>query len=243
MNVIPAIDLLDGRVVRLKKGDYDQVTVYEDDPLIIAQRFAEAGFKHIHIVDLNGAKSGKFENLQHIRRIIDETGLTVQTGGGIRVFDQVQELFEAGLSKVVCSSMAVKNETDWLRALQSYGGEKCILGMDLKDGKMAYAGWLETMEEPVNNYLDRMIREGLEEVLCTDISRDGMLSGSNISLYSYLMKKFPSLRFIASGGVAGEGDLLSLSQIDVHAVVVGRAYLEGHLSIKVMKDYHQTEKK
>ena len=141
MNVIPAIDLLDGKVVRLQKGDYAKVTVYDDDPVAVARRFAEAGFGHIHVVDLDGAKSGRFENLPHIQRIIDQTGLTVQTGGGVRVFRQVEELFRAGLSKIVCSSMAVKNEPDWLKALQTFGGEQCILGMDLKDGKMAYAGW------------------------------------------------------------------------------------------------------
>lgn len=242
MNVIPAIDLLDGKVVRLQKGDYAKVTVYSEDPVEVARSFADAGFEHIHVVDLDGAKSGRFENLPHIRRIIDETGLTVQTGGGIRVFGHVQELFDAGLRNVVCSSMAVKNEPDWLRALQVYGGERCILGMDLKDGKMAYAGWLETMEEPVDSYLSRMIGEGLQEVLCTDISRDGMLSGSNVALYASLMTSFPELQFIASGGVAGEEDLQKLDAIDVHAVVVGRAYLEGHLPLETMKRYHQKKK-
>lgn len=242
MNVIPALDLLDGKVVRLQKGDYAKVTVYEDNPVVIAQKFADAGFEHIHVVDLDGAKSGRFENLPHIQRIIDETGLTVQTGGGIRVYDHVRELFEAGLSNVVCSSMAVKNEPDWLRALETWGGERCILGMDLKDGKMAYAGWLETMDEPVEAYLDRMVAEGLQEVLCTDISRDGMLSGSNVDLYSRLMDGFPTLRFIASGGVAGEEDLVQLNALNVHAVVVGRAYLEGYLSLDVMKAYHLRQK-
>jgi phosphoribosylformimino-5-aminoimidazole carboxamide ribotide isomerase len=242
MNVIPAIDLLDGKVVRLQKGDYAKVTVYNDDPVDVARAFADAGFRHIHVVDLDGAKSGKFENLPHIQRIISATGLTVQTGGGIRVYDHIQQLFDAGLSKVVCSSMAVKNEPDWLRALQTWGGERCILGMDLKDGKMAYAGWLETMEEPVDEYLGRMLAEGLQEVLCTDISRDGMLSGSNVALYSQLMERFPLIRFIASGGVAGEDDLKQLNAIDVHAVVVGRAYLEGYLSLEAMKNYHFPEK-
>jgi phosphoribosylformimino-5-aminoimidazole carboxamide ribotide isomerase len=239
MNVIPAIDLLDGRVVRLRKGDYEQVTVYENDPVTAARRFAEAGFDHIHVVDLDGARSGRFENLAHIQRIMDQTGLSVQTGGGIREFAHVKQLLDAGLSKVVCSSMAVKNEADWLRALHEFGGSRCILGMDLKDGKMAYAGWLETMDEPVDNYLKRMLAEGLSEVLCTDISRDGMLSGSNVALYESLMEQFPELDFIASGGVAGVNDLQLLAESGVHAVVVGRAWLEGHISMEEMRRWHK----
>jgi phosphoribosylformimino-5-aminoimidazole carboxamide ribotide isomerase len=240
MNVIPAIDLLDGRVVRLRKGDYQQVTVYESDPVTAARRFADAGFTHIHVVDLDGARSGRFENLSHIQRIMDSTGLSVQTGGGIREFAHVAQLLDAGIAKVVCSSMAVKNEADWLRALHTYGGERCILGMDLKDGKMAYAGWLETMDEPVDSYLKRMLAEGLTEVLCTDISRDGMLSGSNVELYQSMMAQFPELDFIASGGVAGEEDLRMLSEADVHAVVVGRAWLEGHITMEQMRYWHRS---
>jgi phosphoribosylformimino-5-aminoimidazole carboxamide ribotide isomerase len=238
MKVIPAIDLLDGRVVRLRKGDYTQVTVYENDPVAAARRFAEIGFSHIHVVDLDGAKSGRFENLPHIRRIIDQTGLSVQTGGGIREFAHVQQLLDGGISKVVCSSMAVKNEPDWLKSLHVFGGDRCILGMDLKEGKMAYAGWLETMDEPVESYLKRMLAKGLTEVLCTDISRDGMLSGSNVDLYRTLMEQFPELDFIASGGVAGEEDLRLLSEANVHAVVVGRAWLEGHISLEEMRYWH-----
>lgn len=242
MKVIPAIDLLGGKVVRLQKGDYDKVTVYSEDPVAVARDFAEAGFKHIHVVDLDGARSGEFSNLSLVLRIKDELGLSVQMGGGIRNFGHVAQLFESGVSKIVCSSMAVKNEAHWLKALEIYGGERCILGMDLKDGKMAYAGWIETMDEPVNEYLHRMQERGLKEVLCTDISRDGMLSGANVDLYQQLMIDFPELDFIASGGVAGLEDLKRLAKIDVHAVVVGRAYLEGHLSLNNMKDYHLAEK-
>jgi phosphoribosylformimino-5-aminoimidazole carboxamide ribotide isomerase len=239
MHVIPAIDLLGGQVVRLKKGDYNEVTVYESDPVMVAHKFAKAGFSHIHVVDLDGARSGRFENLEIIRRIMDKTGLTVQTGGGIRTYGHCRQLFGAGLAKIVVSSMAVRNEQDWLMALQTWGGERCVLGMDLKDGKMAYAGWLETMEEPVDSYLERMIDEGLQQVLCTDISRDGMLSGSNVALYKSLMSSFGDLDFIASGGVAGEADLVALEQANLFGVVVGRAYLEGHITLEQMRSYHQ----
>lgn len=238
MKVIPAIDLLGGKVVRLQKGDYEKVTVYSDDPVSVARDFAEAGFNHIHVVDLDGARSGEFSNLSLVLRIKDELGISVQMGGGIRNFGHVAQLFESGVSKIVCSSMAVKNEVHWLKALEIFGGDRCILGMDLKDGKMAYSGWIETMDEPVNKYLKRMQECGLSEVLCTDISRDGMLSGANIELYQQLMNDFPDLSFIASGGVAGLEDLKKLSGCNVHAVVVGRAYLEGYISLNDMKDYH-----
>lgn len=240
MRVIPAIDLLGGQVVRLKKGDYNEVTVYEKDPLHLARKFADAGFRHIHIVDLDGAKSGKFVNLSEILRIKNETGLSVQMGGGIREFSHCEMLFRSGINKIVCSSMAARNEKDWIDALVTYGGDVCILGMDLKDGKMAYSGWLETMDEPVDDYLRRMISYGLKEVLCTDISRDGMLTGTNTELYTGLMEKFPGLRFIASGGVSGEEDLLRLNSLGIDAVVVGRAYLEGHVTLQQMRSIHIT---
>lgn len=239
MRVIPAIDLLDGKVVRLQKGDYEKVTIYENDALTIAQRFSDAGFTHIHVVDLDGARSGKFENLGKIEEIIVRTGLSVQSGGGIRTFEHCKKLFESGISKIVSSSMVVKNEKDWLRALSEFGGEKCILGLDLKDGKMAYSGWLETMDEPVNTFLDKMMGFGVKEVLCTDISRDGMLSGTNTELYKKLMADFPNLKIIASGGVSNRADLEELDKINLHAVVVGRAYLEGYLTLEDMIFLHE----
>ncbi len=238
MKVIPAIDLLNGNVVRLKKGAYNDVTSYSKDPVEQAQVYKSAGFNHIHVVDLNGAKEGHFYNLPVITDIIDKTGLTVQSGGGIRTFEDCKKLFDAGISKIVSSSMAVRNEKDWLQALHHFGGERCILGMDLKDNKMAYAGWTETAQESTDSFLNRMVDEGLQEVLCTDISRDGMLTGVNIPLYKRLMKSFPKTRFIASGGVSGKADLHDLDDIHIYAVVVGRAYYEGHLDLPTMKTYH-----
>jgi len=240
MKVIPAIDLLDGRVVRLKKGAYDDVSSYTQSPVSQAQQYVDKGFNHLHTVDLNGAKEGKFVNLPIIKDIITQTGASVETGGGIRSFDDCQRLFDAGISKIVSSSMAVKNEPEWLKALHTFGGEKCILGMDLKDGKIAYSGWLETSDETAESFLKRMISEGLQEVLCTDISRDGMLSGVNIPLYQHLQDLFPDTRFIASGGVSGEEDLKALSELNIYGVVIGRAYYEGHLDLETMMRYHDS---
>jgi phosphoribosylformimino-5-aminoimidazole carboxamide ribotide isomerase len=232
MKIIPAIDLLDSKVVRLKKGAYKDVSSYNISPVEQAVQYVEAGFSHLHIVDLNGARDGKFINLP-------VTGATIQTGGGIRFFRDCQQLFDAGISKIVSSSMAVKNEPDWIKALHEFGGDKCILGMDLKNGKMAYSGWTETADESTESFLKRMIAEGLQEVLSTDISRDGMLSGVNIDLYKQLQSNFPDIRFIASGGVSGENDLQKLTELDIYAVVIGRAFYEGHLNLDVMKSYHE----
>ena len=234
MQVIPAIDLLNGQCVRLHKGAYDEVTVYNESPLGQAQDFKKAGFSHIHIVDLNGAKEGYFVNLPHIRQVIKELGISVQTGGGIRTFKDAEYLLEQGLSKVICSSMAVKNEPDWLRLLKEYP-DRTILGMDLKDGKIAYGGWLETASESVDSFVSRMIDHGLQEILCTDISKDGTLSGPNLDLYVELKSKFPAIRLIASGGVSSLEDLKKLEAENIDAVVVGKAYYEKRITLQQMK--------
>lgn len=237
MKVIPAIDLLNGQVVRLHKGDYDEATIYNDDPVAEARKFKEAGFKHIHVVDLNGAKEGNFVNLKHIKQIIQELDLSVQTGGGIRSYEDARMLLDQGISKVICSSMAVKNQEDWLQVLDDYGN-RAILGMDLKDGKVAYGGWLETLDQSLEDFLQPMIQRGLSTVLCTDISRDGTLEGPNVKLYNELSSRFPDLNFIASGGVSNADDLRALSKDNRYGVVVGRAYYEGKISLEEMMTYH-----
>lgn len=234
MQVIPAIDLLNGQCVRLHKGSYEEVTVYNESPLGQAEEFKKAGFSHIHIVDLNGAKEGYFVNLPHIKQVIKELGISVQTGGGIRTFKDAEYLLEQGLSKVICSSMAIKNEPDWLKLLEEYP-ERTILGMDLKDGKIAYGGWLETASEAVDSFVSRMIDHGLQEILCTDISKDGTLTGPNLQLYVELKSRFPEIKLIASGGVSSLEDLQALSSENIDAVVVGKAYYEKKVSLLEMK--------
>jgi phosphoribosylformimino-5-aminoimidazole carboxamide ribotide isomerase len=231
MKIIPAIDLLDGQVVRLQKGDYQKKTVYNDNPVQEASKFKEAGFNHIHVVDLNGAKSGKFENLPLIQKIIDRTGLSVQTGGGVRSKADVELLLEAGLSGIICSSMAVKKPKEWIHAIKSYP-EQMILGLDLKDGKMAYGGWLETSDQSIAEFLKPMMNAGLKTVLSTDISRDGMLSGPNFKMYRNLQIEFPELNWIASGGVSKIDDLKKLVSLNIYGVVVGKAYYEGRINLE-----------
>jgi len=235
MKIIPAIDLLDGQAVRLQKGDYNKKTVYNADPVEEAEKFRDAGFNHIHVVDLNGAKSGKFENLPIIKRIITELGLSVQTGGGVRSGEDIELLIDAGLKGVICSSMAVKKPEEWLKAIENYPDEM-ILGLDLKDGKMAYGGWLETSDTPIEEFLNPMIEAGLQTVLSTDITRDGMLSGPNVEMYSDLQRRFPRLNWIASGGVSSIKDLQTLKEKQLYGVVVGKAYYEGLINLDEMAE-------
>ena len=238
MQVIPAIDLLNGQCVRLHKGAYDDVTVYHASPIEQALEFQEAGFEHIHVVDLNGAKEGRFVNLPHIRQIIENLNISVQTGGGVRTFEDSEYLIREGINKVICSSMAVQHEADWIKLLHHYP-KQAMLALDLKDGKIAYAGWLETAAESVNSFVTRMQIEGLQEILCTDISKDGTLAGPNHELYKHLKAKFPTIRLIASGGVSSVEDLEKLEAAGIDAVVVGKAYYEGRLSLQEMAAFNR----
>lgn len=233
MFIIPAIDLLDGKVVRLEKGDYDKVTVYNDSAVDEARKFQEAGFGRIHVVDLNGARDGTFQNIGLVRDIIQDLDLSVQLGGGIRSSEDAEMLLDSGVSRIICGSLAVKEPETWLKLIETYP-ERTILGMDLKDGRIAYDGWTDTSEQSITDFLEPMVHSGLNEVLCTDVSRDGMLTGPNLSLYKKLMKEHPSLKFIASGGISGKQDLVDLDEVDLHAVVVGRAYYENKLTLEEM---------
>lgn len=239
MKIIPAIDLLDGQVVRLQKGDYAKKTVYNHNPLREAEKFRAAGFNHIHVVDLNGARSGSFENLPIIRSIMNDLGLSVQTGGGVRSRKDIDLLLEAGLNGVICSSMAVKKPDEWVKAVEDYP-EQMILGLDLKNGKMAYGGWLETSDAPIEEFLNPMMNAGLKTVLSTDISRDGMLSGPNVDMYADLQSRFPKLNWIASGGVANLQNLIELQNNNLYGVVVGKAYYEGNIRLDEMQQLNRS---
>jgi len=238
MIVIPAIDILDGKVVRLKKGAYTEVTEYPITPLEQAKLYEEAGFKRLHVVDLNGAKEGSLVNVEVIRAIVEQTQLMVQTGGGIRSREDAVRLFDLGFDKMVVGSLAIHQPTVWLEMLMEFGGAKCLLGLDLKDGHIATGGWLETSALSLETTLRPMIEAGLREVLCTDIHRDGMLSGPNLELYRKMMQDFPELDFIASGGIRHVEDLHALDQAGLAACVVGRAYYEGHLTLDQMRQFN-----
>ncbi|MEX0679756.1 MAG: 1-(5-phosphoribosyl)-5-[(5-phosphoribosylamino)methylideneamino]imidazole-4-carboxamide isomerase [Balneolales bacterium] len=239
MQVIPAIDLLNGQVVRLKKGDYNEVTVYSNHPVSFVKKFKEAGFTYIHVVDLNGAREGRFMNLPVIERIIKETGVSIQCGGGIRSRSDIKKLLQAGVSRIVSSSMAVQRPDEWQASIDLYGGDTCILGLDIKNGKMAYGGWEETSDESAMDFLGSMIRTRVKTILCTDVARDGMLTGINSGLYREIAMRYPQVNIIASGGVANKEDLRHLAIEGMYGVVIGRAFYEKKISLEEMISYHE----
>ena len=230
MIIIPAIDLLDGKIVRLKQGDYKRVTVYHENPVRFAQSLSDKGISRLHVVDLDGAREGSLTNLGIIRQITALTGMEVQSGGGVRSLADIEQLFDAGIQRVISGSMAVKNCAEWLKAIDRYK-DRCIFGMDLKDGKVAVGGWLETVEYTLEELIGPMSGAGMREILCTDISRDGMMGGPNTAMYMELQERFPHINFIASGGVSSNDDLKALRDAGLFATVVGRAWLEGKIEI------------
>ncbi len=228
---IPAIDLYDGKVVRLKQGKYETARVYHDQPFDLAKGLAESGLPRLHVVDLNGARDGSLINVDLIRSIADQTMIEIQSGGGVRYVKDIEKLLSIGVKRVVSSSFALEKPEEWLEAIRTFGGESCIFGMDLKDNKIATAGWTQTHQKPLDEVLNPMFEAGLTEILCTDISRDGMMAGPNTQLYIALQHRFPKAKFIASGGVASNEDLTDLDHAGLFACVVGRAWLEGEVDI------------
>ena len=230
MYLYPAIDLVQGKAVRLFKGDYAQMTVYSDDPVSVAKDFQKAGARHIHLVDLEGAKSGVPENLETIRRVIAETNLFVEVGGGIRNMETVQTYLKAGVNRVILGTAAVTDEA-FLEAALARFGEKIAVGVDLKDGYVAIKGWTETSELTADAFFSKMERLGVRTIICTDISRDGVMKGTNRELYQELSSKY-SVDLIASGGVSDLADVKALAAMNLHGAIIGKAYYIGAINLK-----------
>lgn len=230
MYLYPAIDLVQGKAVRLFKGDYAQMTVYSDNPVSVAKDFQTAGAKHIHLVDLEGAKSGIPENLETIQRIIGETDLFVEVGGGIRNLQAVETYLNAGVSRVILGTAAVTDPAFLEEALSRYG-EKIAVGVDLKDGLVAIKGWTETSDLTADAFFSRMETLGVKTVICTDISRDGAMKGTNRQLYQELSQKF-HIDLIASGGVSSLEDVRALAAMNLHGAIIGKAYYVGAIDLK-----------
>lgn len=230
MFLFPAIDLYEGKAVRLYKGDYNQLTVYNDDPTAVAKDFAAAGAKYIHIVDLEGAKSGTTPNMDTIRRLTGETELFTEVGGGIRNMDTVRAYLEAGVDRVILGTAALRDEAFLKEAVAEYG-DRIAVGVDIRDGKVAIRGWVETSETDALEFLTRLEKIGVGTVICTDISRDGAMAGTNHDLYSVLTERF-SMNIIASGGVSSIEDVRRLAGRNLYGAIIGKAYYTGAISLK-----------
>ena len=233
---IPAIDLIEGKCVRLTQGDYATSHVYAEDPVDMARRFEDMGFTRLHLVDLDGAKSRHVVNDHVLKAITRATKLIVDFGGGVKTDDDMSRVLDAGAEMVTCGSIAVTQPDTVLGWMERYGAEHLILGADVKDGKISINGWLEDSAYELMPFLQRYLDAGMMHVLCTDISRDGMLQGPATVLYGSIMKAFPHCRLIASGGVSCIEDILQLDKTGVPAVVFGKAIYEGKINMKELAE-------
>ena len=230
MILLPAIDLYEKKVVRLTRGDYAQMTVYHDDPVAQAKLFQKAGAQWLHTVDLEGAKDGSTPNYSVIEAICKDTSLKVEIGGGIRSLDTIQKYLDAGVERVILGTKAVTDPAFLEESLKKFGSHIAV-GVDIKDGKIAIKGWLETARESVEDFFAKLCRLGVSTVICTDVSKDGMLAGTNVDLYRQLSQKF-ALDLIASGGVSSREDLTRLKELGLYGAILGKALYTGALDLK-----------
>lgn len=237
IEIIPAIDLIDAKCVRLSQGDYNQKTVYNENPLEVAKMFEDAGISRLHLVDLDGAKAKHIVNHKVLETIATKTNLVIDFGGGLKSDDDLRIAFESGAAMVTGGSIAVKEKETFLNWLDRFGNEKIILGADAKNGKIAVGGWLETTELPVIDFISEFQKKGITKVISTDISRDGMLSGPSFELYSEIMKTLPGIEIIASGGIATMDDILKLDEMEVPGVITGKAIYENRITLKEIENF------
>ena len=233
MELIPAIDIIDGKCVRLTKGDYGQKNVY-GDPLEMALNFERIGFRRLHVVDLDGAKSRHMVNCEVLRRIASETSLVIDFGGGIKTDDDIEKAFDSGAAMVTVGSVAVTQPALFSRWLDKYGADRMILGADVRNGHISINGWKEDSAEELLPFLRKYIDMGVKKVLCTEISKDGTLAGPATPLYSQVMAAYPTLHLIASGGVSSIGDIEALDAAGIPAVVFGKAIYEGRIDLAAL---------
>ena len=237
IELIPAIDIIGGQCVRLTKGDYDQKTVYRDSPAEVAKEFEEIGFRRLHVVDLNGAKSKHIVNSDVLNRITTDTQLVVDFGGGIKTDEDIEKAFAAGASMVTIGSIAVTNPDLFMGWVEKYGAKRIILGADVRHGKISINGWKEDSSEDLLPFLKKYVDAGIKNVLCTEISKDGTLTGPAIELYMSMMAAYPELHLIASGGVSSIDDIKALETAGIPAVVFGKAIYEGKINLKELWDW------
>jgi phosphoribosylformimino-5-aminoimidazole carboxamide ribotide isomerase len=232
MQIIPAIDIIDGKCVRLTQGDYEQKKIYNEHPLEVAKQFEDAGLKRLHLVDLDGAKAGSVKNWKVLEAIAGKTSLVIDFGGGIKKETDVRIVFDCGAAYATIGSLAVKDETTFVNWLTFFGANKFLLGADVKDEKIAVGGWLETTNIWIYDFIKKWVDHGVQQIFCTDVSKDGKLEGPSTTLYKNIISEFPALHFIASGGVSSMKDLEDLQVIGCTGVIVGKAIYEGRISME-----------
>ncbi|OYU55331.1 MAG: 1-(5-phosphoribosyl)-5-[(5-phosphoribosylamino)methylideneamino]imidazole-4-carboxamide isomerase [Chitinophagaceae bacterium BSSC1] len=237
MEIIPAIDIIDGKCVRLTQGDYAQKTIYNENPLEVAKEFEAAGVKRLHLVDLDGAKAGTVQNWKVLQTIAANTSLVIDFGGGIKQEKDLAIVFESGAAYATIGSLAVKSPDLFVSWLEAYGADKFLLGADVKDKKIAVAGWLETTEINIINFLGDYLSKGVQQVFCTDVSKDGKLEGPSLALYQEILTAYPQAYFIASGGVSSMEDLHALQAIGCSGAIVGKAIYEGRITLEELKTF------
>lgn len=237
MYIIPAIDLIGGKCVRLSQGDYSSKKEYHDDPLEMAKRFEGAGITRLHLVDLDGAKAKKIVNADVLERICSGTSLQVDFGGGIQADEEIEKAFSLGAKQVTGGSIAVKNPTLFETWISTYGAKKIILGADAKNKKIAVGGWEETTSVDLIPFIKSYFDKGIRYVICTDVAKDGLLQGPSIELYQEILQEIPKLKLIASGGVSSVKDLEELEKIGVYGTIVGKAYYEGRVTLEELASF------
>jgi phosphoribosylformimino-5-aminoimidazole carboxamide ribotide isomerase len=237
MHIIPAIDLIGGKCVRLSQGDYSTKKEYHDDPVEMAKRFEGAGITRLHLVDLDGAKAKKIVNASVLEGICSQTSLTVDFGGGIQANEEIEKAFDLGAKQVTGGSIAVKNSALFQEWIRKYGSERIILGADAKDRKIAVGGWEETTSEDLIPFVKNYVSKGISYVICTDVAKDGLLQGPSTELYQEILQEIPELKLIASGGVSSMKDLEELEKIGVYGAIVGKAYYEGRVTLEELASF------
>ncbi len=237
IEIIPAIDIIDGKCVRLSQGDYEQKKVYNENPLEVAKMFESVGIKRLHLVDLDGAKAKHIVNYKVLERIATNTTLTIDFGGGLKSDDDLRIAFECGAKMVTGGSVAVKDRETFLSWIAKFGSDRIILGADVKDKKIAVGGWLETTNLDLFPFVEKYKEEGINKIICTDISKDGMLAGPSIELYKEILQEFPDLYLIASGGVSSMNDIEQLQEANVPAVITGKAIYEGKIKLNELSSF------
>ena len=238
MQIIPAIDIIDGKCVRLTEGDYAQKTIYNENPLEVAKAFEAAGIQRLHLVDLDGAKAGAVKNWKVLESIALNTKLVIDFGGGIKTDNDVAHVFERGASLATIGSIAVANPTLFLSWVNRYGAEKFFLGADVKDNLIAVNGWMQTSTITIESFLTDYLAHGITNIFCTDVSKDGRLEGPSIKLYQSLIQLFPNLKLVASGGVSSLQDLEALDAIGCAGAIVGKAIYENRISLASLQHFN-----